>query len=111
MLFWLFVIIGAVALVGAFVIIALAPSEDELKDAREVALCRWDMSLKLNAHPKEINEKRDAYYAADEALDEYRKSNRTKEKVCNGFAIALFVIAVVAVAVVVIVVKKKNDKK
>ena len=57
MLFWLFIVIGIVALIGACVIIAFAPNEDDLKDVREDTLRAWDMSLKLREHPREIDKK------------------------------------------------------
>ena len=102
MLFWLFIIIGVVTCISAFVITALAPSEDDLKDARDNAMRVWDMSLKLHEHPNELNKKREAYFAADNALQDYRASSRTKEKMCNGFSIALFVIAIAAAVAVFI---------
>jgi hypothetical protein len=96
MLFWLFIIIGAAALIGAFVVRVCSPTEDNLKDARDAAMRAWEISIQTHQRTEVISECQNAYYAADHALDEYRKSNRTKEKVCNGFAITLFVIAVVA---------------
>lgn len=102
MLFWLFIIIGAVALISALVIIAFAPSEDDLKEARDNAMQAWSVSVNVRAHREQIAEKREAYYAADEALQNYRQSNCTKEKVCNGFKIALFAIAIVAAVAVFI---------
>ena len=47
MLFWLFVIIGVVAFASALIIVALAPNEDELKEARDQALRKWDVALKV----------------------------------------------------------------
>ena len=102
MLFWLFIIIGVVALAGARVIVAFAPDEDKLREAREDAMREWEVSIRTHQSPKQIDEKRDAYFAADEALDEYRKSNCTKEKVCNGFSITLFTIAVIAAIAILI---------
>jgi hypothetical protein len=102
MLFWLFIIIGVVTCIGAFVITAFAPNEDDLKEARDDAMRAWSLSLEVRAHPNEIDEKREAYYAAYEALQNYRASNRTKEKVYNGFAIAFFTIAIVAAVVIFI---------
>lgn len=102
MLFWLFVIIGVVALISALVIFALMPTEDELKDARDEALREWEMSIKLHKHPRDIDKTYEAYRAADQALQDYRMSKRTKEKVCNGFAMTLFVIAILAAIAILI---------
>ena len=102
MLFWLFVIIGVAALGGACVIIAFSPDEDELKEARDKALLKWDDAIHQHLHFKEVREYQDAYYAADKALNDYRASSRTKEKVCNGFSITLFVIAGIMAFVILI---------
>lgn len=96
MLFWLFIIIGAVALISALVIRAFSSNEDDLKEARDDTMRAWEMSVKTHQCSDRISECQNAYYAADHALDEYRKSNCTKVKVCNGFATTLFVIAVFA---------------
>ena len=93
MLFWLFVIIGVAALISALVIDAFSPDEDELAEMRNAALDSWSMALRLHQHPKKVHELQDAYYAADDKLNEYRRSKRTKERVCNGFSITLYVIA------------------
>ena len=102
MLFWLFIIIGVVALIGALVFIWIMPTEDELKEARDQAMQAWEMSIKTHQSPERIDEKHDAYFAADHALDEYRKSNCTKEKVCHCFANTLFVIVVIAAIAILI---------
>lgn len=102
MLFWLFIIIGVVAFASTLIIVAFTPDEDELKEARDQALRKWDVALKVRNSSASIDEAQQSYYAADQALQDYRASNRTKEKVCNGFAITLAVIAVIAVIAIFI---------
>ena len=102
MLFWLFIIVGVVALIGALVIVAFSPDEDELEEMRKTALDSWSMALNLHQHPKKVHELQDAYYAADEKLNEYRRSKRTKERVCDGFSTTLFVIAGIMACVIFI---------
>ena len=102
MLFWLFVIIGVITFASALIIIAFTPDEDELKEARDQALRKWDVALKGRNSSASIDEAQQAYYAADKALNDYRMSNRTKEKVCNGFSITLIVISIIALIAIVI---------